>query len=170
MSAHRDAKVSRIRAVPMFADASESALELLAAAADEVTVSPGQHLVTQDRISHDAYVLENGSAEVIVDNEVVAEIPAGELIGELAFLDPGPATATVRTKTEVGLLVIPHNRLDAIVAESPQMLRSMAGELAARLRQMDERHREDTRQIVSMSIEAVRTVQAPMLITKPRPR
>jgi len=63
--------------------------------------------------------------------------------------------------------VIPHNRLDAIVAESPEMLRAMAKELAARLRQMDHRHREDNRQIVSLSIEAVRRVQPPMLIARP---
>ena len=167
MSNRNDAKTDRIRAVPMFGQANESAIELLAAAADELTVSRGQSLVIQDHISHEAYVLERGIAEVLVDDEVVAEISAGEMIGELAFLDPGPSTATVRARTELDVLVIPHNRLDAIVAESPEMLRAMAKELAARLRQMDHRHREDNRQIVSLSIEAVRRVQPPMLIARP---
>jgi CRP-like cAMP-binding protein len=163
-----DAKIDRIRSVPMFAHAAEHALELLASAADEVHVKPGHALVTQDHSSHEAYVIEEGTAEVVVDGEIVAEIPAGELIGELAFLDPGPASATVRAKTDLEILVIPHNRLDAIVEESPAMLRAMAKELAARLRAMDERHREDARQIVSLSVEAVQRVQAPMLYSRPR--
>ena len=116
-----DHKVDRIRAVPMFASASASTLELLAQSTDEVTVQPGKVLVTEGHLSHDAYVIESGTAEVLVDGEVVAEIPAGELIGELAFLDPGPSTATVRAQTRMDVLVIPHNRLDAIVAASPEI-------------------------------------------------
>ena len=163
-----DHKVDRIRAVPMFASASASTLELLAQSTDEVTVQPGKVLVTEGHLSHDAYVIESGTAEVLVDGEVVAEIPAGELIGELAFLDPGPSTATVRAQTRMDVLVIPHNRLDAIVAASPEMLRTMATELAARLRRMDARHREDTHQIVSLSIEETRTVEPPMIYTRPQ--
>ncbi|GEM_PF-1813984 len=164
---HADPKVQRIRAIPMFADASDATLELLAQSTDEVKVQPGTHLVTEGHLSHDAYVIESGTAEVLVDDTVVAEIPAGELIGELAFLDPGPSTATVRAATELDVLVIPHNRLDAVVHASPEMLRNMATELAARLRRMDQRHREDTEQIVSLSIETVRTVSPPMLYARP---
>ena len=162
-----DPKIARIKAMPFFSAASERGLEMLAQAADEVTLSPNHDLVRQGHISGEAFAVESGVAEVLVDDEVVAEISAGSLIGELAFLDPGPATATVRSKTSMELLVIPHNRLDAVVEENPALLRMMANDLAHRLRKMDERHQEDTRTIFSMSVEAVREVQPPMLYTRP---
>lgn len=165
---HSDPKIERIRAVPIFAGASDAALHLLARAADEVTVGSGHDLLQQGHLTAEAYVVESGTAEVVVDGEVVAEIGGGELIGELAFLDPGPATATVRTSSTMTLLVIPHNRLDAIVAESPAMLRAMASELAHRLRQMDERHRLDHRVTVGTAVQTYRQVQVPMLYTAPR--
>lgn len=162
-----DPKMERIRAVPMFAEASEDTLAMLAGAADEVTVAPGTALISQGHLSHETYVIEQGEVQILVDDEAVATAGAGEIIGDLAFLDPGPATATVRATTTTRLLVIAHNRMDAVVEREPTMLRTMAAELAERLRAMDARHREDTRQLVSLSIEAVRTVQPPLLYHRP---
>ena len=164
-----DPKVARIKSLSMFSEASDDALELLARAADEVTIGPGHHLIRQDHPSGEAFVIERGQADIVVDGETVAEVGEGALIGELAFLDPGPATATVTSATEMTVLVLPHNRLDAICAENPAMLRTMAAELAQRLRRMDERHREDNRTIVSLSVEAVRRVSPPMLYAPPPP-
>ena len=67
----------------------------------------------------------------------MAEIPAGELFGELAFFVPGPASATVAAKTEMTVLIIPHNRFDVILNENPDLVREIASGLAERLRATD---------------------------------
>lgn len=139
-SPDRTPKAERIRSVPLFAKADRVALDHLVRGTDEVTVEAGRVLITQGHIHNEALVVESGTAEVVLDGEVVAEIPSGELIGELSFFDRGPATATVRAKTKMDLLVIPHNRFDQIIDDNPQMLKEMARELAARLRSMDARH------------------------------
>ena len=133
-----DEKVKRLATLPLFKKASKTALEHLAAAADEVTVEPGHTLISQGHHHHEGYVIEFGTVEVVVDDEVVAEIPAGEMVGELSMLDPGPASATVRAKTKTSVLVIPYNRIDQILDENPAMVKAIAKELAARLRAMDQ--------------------------------
>lgn len=76
-------------------------------------------------------------ASAVVDGEVVAEIPVGEMIGELGMFIRGPASATVRAKTDMTVLVLPHNRVDQSLQENPTAVLGVAKEPAARLRAMD---------------------------------
>ena len=128
-----DPKIDRLKTLTAFKDAEKRALEHLAAAADEVTVDAGHVLISQGHIHHEAYVLESGTAEVEIDGVVVAQIPAGELIGELGYFTQTPASATVRSSSEVSLLVIPYNRFEQILDENPKLLKSIAVHLAHRL-------------------------------------
>lgn len=140
MADHHDPKVARIQRLPLFREASRKALGHLASAVDEVSVGPGYTLISQGHNHGEGFVVEEGTAEVVVDGTVVAEIPAGEMIGELGMFSRGPASATVRAKTEMVLLVIPYNRVDQILDENPAMVRAVATELADRLRAMDAKH------------------------------
>lgn len=136
---HSDPKVARIGTLALFANADRKSLATLASVADEVMVEAGHTLITQGHHHGEGFVIERGTAVVEVDGEVVAEIPEGEMIGELGLLDPGPASATVKAKTDMTVLVIPSNRFDQIMDENPAMVKAVARELAARLRAMDAR-------------------------------
>lgn len=135
-----DPKIERIRTVAFFKDADKGALRHLASAADEVDVPAGRTLITEGHNHHEAYVVESGSAEVVINDETVAEIGPGELIGEIGIFSRGTASATVRAKTDMSVLVIPYNRIDGVLDENPKMIRAIAEELAGRLRAMDARH------------------------------
>jgi CRP/FNR family transcriptional regulator, cyclic AMP receptor protein len=132
-------KEARIQAIPMFADADRKALERLVEPADEVTVPAGHVLTQQGQHHHELFIIESGTAEVVVDGKTVADIPAGQMIGELSLFDRGSASATVRAATEMTLMVLPYNRVDQIMDDNPTMVRAVAAELAARLRAMDAR-------------------------------
>ena len=134
---HNDPKVARIHGLPLFRDADKKALGHLASAVDEVTIDAGHTLISQGHNHTEGFVIEQGQAEVVVDGEVVAEIPAGEMIGELGMFIRGPASATVRAKTDMTVLVLPYNRVDQILEENPAMVLGVAKELAGRLRAMD---------------------------------
>lgn len=140
MLRHTDPKVTRIQGLPMFKNADIDACKHVASVADIVEVAAGQHLIVSGQLNHEAYVVESGTAVVLVNGEEVAEISDGEMIGELGLLDHGAATATVTTKTAMSLLVIPHNRFGQILDENPSLVLEMAKELAQRLRAMDARH------------------------------
>lgn len=76
---------------------------------------------------------------MIIDDDVVAEIPEGEMIGEIGLLLSGPATASVRAKTAMSLLIIPHDRFGQVLDDTPGLGVAIARELAQRLRNIDER-------------------------------
>lgn len=139
MSKSSDPKEARLARLSLFAKADAKALDHLAAAADEVTVAAGRKLITQGHRHNELYVLESGSAEVEVSGNKVADIPAGEFIGELAFFTNSAASASVATTSESTLLVIPYNRFDQILDDNPALVRAIAAELADRLVSTDAR-------------------------------
>jgi CRP-like cAMP-binding protein len=139
MARPSDPKEARLLAVPLFAQADQTALQHLASAADEVSLATGHVLIEQGRHHHELYVIESGSASVEIDGEEIAEITAGEFVGELGFFVQGPASATVRAKSDMELLVIPFNRFDQILEDNPGLVRAIATELAVRLHDTDAR-------------------------------
>lgn len=134
-----DAKEDRLRGLRLFKKADKDAIEHLSSAADEVSVSAGQTLIEQGRHHHELYVIESGTATVIVDGNEVAEIPSGEMFGELGFFVSEAASATVKAKTDMNVLVIPYNRFTQILDDNPPLVREIAAELAQRLYAMDEK-------------------------------
>lgn len=141
MSRTESSKIDRIQGLPMFDSVGKRALTRLAQAAEEVDLQPGYVIITEGRKNSEFIVIESGVASVSVGGEAVAEIIEGQVVGELAFFDPGPATATVTAKTAMSVLLIPHNRLQAVIDDTPELLGPIARDLAGRLRRMDARLR-----------------------------
>jgi len=136
-----DPKISRLQAIPLFRKGSEKALGHLAQAADETTVDAGRTLIDQGHHHNEAYVIISGVADVVVDGEVIAEIPAGEMVGELGYFARSAASATVKAKTDLEVLVIPYNRFDQVLDDNPDLLKAITIDLAERLVATDERLR-----------------------------
>lgn len=134
-----DAKEDRLSKLPLFKGADKEAIDHLASAADEVTVEAGHTLITQGRHHQEMYVLETGAAVVEIDGKQVAEIPAGEFVGELGYFTRTAASATVKTAAESNILVIPYNRFEQILEDNPRLVRAIAAELAERLQATDHR-------------------------------
>jgi CRP-like cAMP-binding protein len=72
-------------------------------------------------------VVAQGSAEVSVAGRVVANLEAGKFIGEIAFLNQRPATATVRANGMVRALCWPQQRLRRAVRRDPAMHAAVYG-------------------------------------------
>jgi len=69
-------------------------------------------LVEQGEPAKDLYLLLDGVLVVEVDEEEVAEIGPGAIVGELAFLEGGKRTATLRARTRCRVAVIPAELID----------------------------------------------------------
>ena len=134
-----DQKIERLSKVPLFAGADKKGLSELATAIDTINVSAGRVLFREGAVQHEAFLIESGTAEVEVDGEIVAEIPEGEMIGEIGLLCRSPATATVTAKTDMSLLMIPHQRFQQVLENTPGLALGIARELAERLSAMDKR-------------------------------
>jgi CRP-like cAMP-binding protein len=139
MRLHRDAKIERLRTIPLFRNSSDEGLVHLAQAADEIDVSAGRQIIAQGQHNREASIIVSGSVDVEVDGDHVATIPAGEIVGELGLFGLGPSRATVTATEDTTLLTIPYNRFDQILEDNPEMVIELARELAGRLYQMDVR-------------------------------
>ncbi|MHB8235421.1 MAG: cyclic nucleotide-binding domain-containing protein [Solirubrobacteraceae bacterium] len=74
----------------------------LARLADEVTAESGETLMRQGDQGLEFLMLEEGSADVIMDGERINVVGAGDFFGELAILDDGvPRTASVVATSDI---------------------------------------------------------------------
>jgi Cyclic nucleotide-binding domain len=72
----------------------------------------GDALVKQGDEGGELFLLLDGIVDVEVDDDVVAEIGPGALLGERALLEGGKRTATVWATTPVRVVVIPREAID----------------------------------------------------------
>jgi CRP/FNR family transcriptional regulator, cyclic AMP receptor protein len=92
--------------VPLFSDLSDDDLRAIATYADEVTVSEGKHLVDEGGYAYDLFVIIEGTAQVLVGDEVVAELGPGDFFGEAGVLQKAERNATVVAKTRMRLVTL----------------------------------------------------------------
>jgi CRP-like cAMP-binding protein len=131
-----DRKMEHLRRMPLFSRCSKAELENLARNTDEIDIGAGRALITQGQSNHTFYVLLAGEVDVDVDGKQIDHLVPGDFFGEITMIAPGPATATVVTKTPVEVLVMSHAQFhNAIRADEMIAMRVMAV-MAERLRRV----------------------------------
>jgi CRP-like cAMP-binding protein len=130
-------EVELLRNIPLFCKIEPSKLKLLAFTSDRLTFAEGQDLVVQGDAGDSAYVIMDGTADVIVNTPEgplkVAQVGKNDIIGEIALLCDVPRTATVRAQGQLITLCITKDLFFQLVTEFPQMAVELLRELAARL-------------------------------------
>lgn len=114
----------------------------LESAALPITLARGQHLLRKGEPGGDLYIVESGYLEVVdprVTPEVVLDrVEAGELIGEVAFLDDSPRSADVRAGEDSRVLRWPRDDVRALLDRDPSLaacfFRALALRAARRVR------------------------------------
>lgn len=105
---------------------------------DLLEISAGHTLFKEgDDLNDTMYVLMTGTAEILVNDKVVEVAKAGAILGELAMIDKGVRSATVKAKTDCRLVVIGRKRFDFLVQQTPNFALSVMRVIANRLRKTD---------------------------------
>ncbi len=98
----------------LFRGFSDHHFEKLAELITEVReLKPGEVLMEEGDTANEIYILESGSTEIVVRDEQsnsshrIAVIPAGECVGEVALLDDGNRSASVRAIEPSRVAIIP---------------------------------------------------------------
>ncbi len=130
-------EVELLRNIPLFCKIEPSKLKLLGFTSERLTFTEGQDLVVQGDMGDSAYVLVDGTADIIVSTPdgplTVAKVSRNAIIGEIAIICDVPRTATVRATSELTALRISKELFFQLVTEFPQMAVEMMRELARRL-------------------------------------
>jgi CRP/FNR family transcriptional regulator, cyclic AMP receptor protein len=103
--------------------------------------SPGETIITAGETDRTLYLLTEGSLGVRLDgqtNKTFKAIDAPSVVGEVAFLDGGPRSATLFAITEGELLRLRMESFETLAAREPELGRAILFDLArivtARLR------------------------------------
>ena len=106
------------RDAPVRATAVETALErelsrvVLDSAPHWTRLRKGATLVAQGDPGHELYLLVDGLLAVEIDGVTVTELGPGAVVGEVALLDGGRRTATLRAVTPCRVAAVPGHRID----------------------------------------------------------
>ena len=95
-----------LRGVPMLAVLPEHTIERLARTSAVVEVRAGATVFEAGDHGDRFYIVEAGTAEVVIGGAPVAALASGDSFGEIALLRDVPRTATVRATADLRLRAI----------------------------------------------------------------
>ena len=114
-------RLELLRGIPMFAQLPPATLEALAHAMRPVGVPAGEDVVRAGEEGRDYFLVDAGSAEVVLDGETKPLGP-GDGFGEIALLRDVPRTATVRAVTSLELFALDRGPfLAALTGDAPSL-------------------------------------------------
>lgn len=123
---------ANLREIPLFADASDAALEQVVASGGEITCEPGQILALEGDPGSGMFVILDGTVSVEWRGGSV-ELGPGDFFGELTLLAPGGTRiARVRASSRVRCLAIPRDDALELVESEPTVALAMLKEIARR--------------------------------------
>jgi CRP/FNR family transcriptional regulator, cyclic AMP receptor protein len=131
--------VGRLMNLPLFGELDHHDLSQIASRVSEIEIAAGALLIEQGTLPYDVFVLEEGSVEVTRDGAPVATLGPGEVVGEIALLNPRRRTASVRATSPVRAVVLRTDDLDVMSDEMPEVVRQLRVIAERRLEELEDR-------------------------------
>ena len=78
-------------------------------------------IITQGKPVKDLILIYNGTVDVLVNDNKVAELKDGQFVGEMSFLTEKPATATCRVEHNAECLVWPQKDFKDLLKRNPSL-------------------------------------------------
>lgn len=100
----------------------------------KITITAGQALFRQGEEGKQMYVLETGTAEVVVQSRVVETLQHGSIVGEMSLVSPGPHSASVIAKTDCEFVAVDEKRFLFLIQQTPYFAIQVMCLMAERLR------------------------------------
>jgi CRP/FNR family transcriptional regulator, cyclic AMP receptor protein len=126
--------VDRLAKLPLFGELDHHDLSHIAGWVTEKRFVDGEVLIEEGGLPTDVYVIESGTVDVTHDEQLIATLGPGDVVGEIALLDPQRRTATVTATSAVRAVALSVEDFTSMDAEMP--------EITKQLREIAERRRE----------------------------
>jgi CRP-like cAMP-binding protein len=117
----KDQKVALLSRVPLLAHCSKSELARIATLSDLVDFRTGEILMAEGKRGAEFFVIVDGSARVSRGGRKLAELNAGDWVGEIALLSDVPRTATVVASSPLQTLVLTRSGLSSLIRDVPSI-------------------------------------------------
>lgn len=127
-------KVICLKAVPMFAEASEEILADVGGILEEREVTAGEVVFEKGEAGDSLYVIVHGQVRVFDGDRTITHLGEHDIFGELALLDPEPRLASVAAVTDTRLLRLDREGFAELMAGNIEIVRGVLHVLCERLR------------------------------------
>lgn len=150
--------IAQLKQTDIFYQFTPTQLEMVANLCIEKHFAEGDIIFEEKSTSKELFIILQGQVEVLVNPGVirkngaaslvrVATLRRGQSFGEVALVDEGYRSATVRAaQNDTRLLIIPRNKLIMLCETYPQLgyrlMYNLAADLAMKLRNVDLQIRE----------------------------
>jgi len=112
---------TQLKRIPLFADAPDEQLKLVATFAEAREVPEGTRVINEGSFSRELLAIEEGEAEVTRDGEHIADLGQGDIFGEAGMLDDELRSATVTAKTRLRLISMGHFEVKRLQKNAPDV-------------------------------------------------
>lgn len=131
----RDEAVAHLGTVPLFKGLSKGELQLVARLVKEQRYAAGSNIMEAGAPGHGLYIVQSGAASVLRDGRPIARLAPGDFFGEIAMLDAGTRTATVRADADTVCLTLASWEIKPLLMEHVAITYKMLQEVVRRLRE-----------------------------------
>jgi len=132
------AKMALLGNIDLFIECTKKELAQIASISTEYDAVAGQVLAQEGQPGAEFFIIVDGEATASRNNVVLATLTSTDFFGELALLDGGSRTATVKAETNMHLLVLSRGEFGQLCRTYPSVSYRMLKGLGGRLRQADE--------------------------------
>lgn len=112
---------------------------------ETIKILKGDYLIREGEESTQMFFLQKGSMSVLKKigdaEKQIGTIYAGEVVGEMSFLDKQPRCASVKAISECELVSIPSAKFEKFFNDLPVWYRALVSTLLERLRRANARIR-----------------------------
>jgi CRP-like cAMP-binding protein len=135
-----DERVDLLRHAWLFSECTEDELSRIAGLASAQDAAAGDELCVEGQPGDDFFVVVDGTAEATVGGDPLGELGPGSFFGEMALIDGGDRSATVRAKTPMSLLVLGRHDFNEMLSNAmPHIAPKLMQCMGQRIRELSVR-------------------------------
>ncbi len=112
----------RLAELPLFEGLDDDALRAIGASVTEESLEAGRVIVREGDFSQDLTIIDEGTARVERDGEVLAELGPGDMFGEQGLVHKAQRNATVVAVSDMRLIHMTKFDLNRLKGAHPQLL------------------------------------------------
>ena len=129
-----------IQSVPLFSDLDRREVEQIARSFKERIFQPGDHITEEGKGGVGFFVIESGTARILVHGDERGTYGPGDYFGEIALIDAGTRSATITADTELRCYGLTSWEFRPLVEEHASIAWKLLQAMAKMLRAAQEQH------------------------------
>lgn len=126
-----------LETIELFAELSKRERKAVSRLMRTVSVKKGRDLMVEGTAAREFLIIMEGDATVRRKGRVLAQVGAGDFLGELAVIAGVPRTATATADTDMTVSVLNRREFSTLLDEQPKLARKVLVGAVKRLHELD---------------------------------